>query len=65
LKGLGEMIANELWETTMDPSRRNLIKVEINDDKLADDIMEDLMNQSRTDKRKEFITKHQNEFELI
>jgi DNA gyrase subunit B len=65
MKGLGEMNANELWETTMDPSRRNLIKVEINDDKLADDIMEDLMNQSRTDKRKEFITKHQNEFELI
>jgi DNA gyrase subunit B len=42
-KGLGEMNPTELWETTMDPEKRILKKIEIRDELEADDIFATLM----------------------
>ena len=53
-KGLGEMDANQLWETTMDPKTRSLIKVNINDAALADKRVRILMGD-KVDPRKEWI----------
>ncbi|MBQ9814066.1 MAG: DNA gyrase subunit B [Lachnospiraceae bacterium] len=53
-KGLGEMDAEQLWETTLDPERRVLKKVEIEDARLASEITEMLMG-SDVAPRKKFI----------
>ena len=53
-KGLGEMDATQLWETTMDPSTRSLIKVSINDAALAEKRVRVLMGD-KVDPRKEWI----------
>lgn len=53
-KGLGEMNADELWETTMDPSRRILKQVTIEDGQDADKIFDMLMGQD-VPARKSFI----------
>ena len=53
-KGLGEMNAEQLWETTMDVSRRRLKQVRIEDLNTADVLFEDLMGDD-VSKRKEFI----------
>jgi DNA gyrase subunit B len=56
-KGLGEMNAEELWETTMDPSKRILKQVAINDAEEASKIFDMLMG-SEVPPRKAFIQSH-------
>jgi DNA gyrase subunit B len=53
-KGLGEMNPDQLWETTMDPKYRTLLKVNINDFFESESIFDTLMG-SDSGKRKEFI----------
>ena len=56
-KGLGEMDAEQLWETTLDPNTRLLKKVEIEDAKMASEVTEMLMG-SEVPPRKQFIYDH-------
>ena len=59
-KGLGEMDANQLWETTLDPARRKLRLVEIEDARMASDVTELLMGNDVAP-RKTFIYDHAKE----
>jgi DNA gyrase subunit B len=54
LKGLGEMDAEELWETTIDPERRVLLQVSVDHAVLADEIFSKLMGED-VQSRKNFI----------
>lgn len=56
-KGLGEMDAEQLWETTMDPDNRVLLQVTIEDAEKADTIFSKLMG-TEVDMRKNFIQTH-------
>jgi DNA gyrase subunit B len=56
-KGLGEMDADQLWETTMNPENRVLIQVRLDDAEKADAIFNKLMG-SEVELRKNFITTH-------
>ncbi|MGI6546651.1 MAG: DNA topoisomerase (ATP-hydrolyzing) subunit B [Fastidiosipilaceae bacterium] len=56
-KGLGEMSANELWHTTMDPKTRKLMRVDIGDFKAADDTFSLLMGE-QVEPRRNFIQKN-------
>lgn len=62
-KGLGEMDAEQLWETTLDPEQRVLKRVEIEDGRMASEVTEMLMG-SDVPPRRRFIYEHADEAEI-
>ncbi len=62
-KGLGEMDADQLWETTLNPDTRLLKKVEIEDGRMASDVTEMLMGNA-VPPRRTFIYEHAKDAEL-
>ena len=56
-KGLGEMDPEELWETTLDPDKRILLKVQLDDALKADEMFRILMGE-KVEPRRDFIQKY-------
>jgi DNA gyrase subunit B len=56
-KGLGEMDGEELWETTLDPAKRTLMRVNLDNALMADEMFRVLMGE-KVEPRRDFIQKH-------
>ena len=63
-KGLGEMDYTELWDTTMDPARRTLLQVKMEDAAAADQIFSVLMGED-VEARREFIQQNAKDIRFL